>query len=326
MRYYYSCIIGLLLIIFCSCEKKELPVKPHDPGNTTTATVNMGSPYKWQVYFSLRTNSIVGQNDKTAWDIGCEPTTGGYHIVLNSSKSMFAFNTRNTNFSAVTAADSNGFAAGKIWDAPSGNLDSTAIGDWRTTMPVYFIDRGYDVSGSWLGVEKFQVLSVTDTDYKVRFAALNGSGDTTIQVKKDSTYNLSFVSFNSQAQVSIEPPKATWDLEFTQYTYIFYDYTPPLPYLVTGCLLNRYNTLAMKDTADQFAQISYANISNYKLSNDISTIGYDWKTFGGTSYTINTNYNYIIETQDGRYFKMYFTGYYNSSGAEGNPQWNYQQM
>jgi len=48
-----------------------------------------------------------------------------------------------------------------------------------------------------------------------------------------------------------------------------------LPYLVAGCLLNRYNTTAAKDTLALFDQITYSNIDSYLFSSDISTIGYD---------------------------------------------------
>ena len=315
---------GVLLL--SSCERKELPIKPHDPGNVTTATVSLGTPYIYQVYYNLRTNTVVGQNKKTDWDIACETSAEGYHIVLNSAKSMFAANTGKTDFAAVSAADTAGFALHKKWDAPSGSMDSTAIGDWRTSKPMYIVDKGYDQNGTWLGMEKLQILSVSDSGCTMRFATLSGTGDATVALKKDSAYNLAFASFTTGNQVMIEPPKDTWDLAFTQYTYIFYDYNPPLPYLVTGCLLNRYHTLAIKDTADQFKNITYTEAGSYKLSANISTIGYNWKTFTGTAYTINTTYNYIIQTSDGKYYKMYFTGYYNSTGVEGNPQWSYQQL
>ncbi|MDR3679291.1 MAG: HmuY family protein [Flavipsychrobacter sp.] len=322
----YCFILGSLAVFLLSCEKKELPVKAHDQGNVITSTVDMGTPYKWQVYFNLRTNTVVGQNLKTAWDISCEASQSGYHITLNASKAMFAFKTTKTVLTSVSNSDTLGFAINKKWDAPSGNMDSTAIGDWRTDRSVYIIDKGYDQNGAWQGMEKLQLLSVTDTNYTIHFAAINGSGEATLSIKKDSSYNSSFVSFTDLTQVSVEPPKATWDIVFSQYLFVFYTYNPPLPYLVTGCVLNRYNTAAVKDTTDQFAQIAYSNVSSYKWSSDITTIGYDWKTYTGGSYIINTGYNYIIQTADSRYYKLHFVGYYNSKGAEGNPKWEYQQL
>jgi len=120
--------ILLLAIAFTSCKKGELPVPKHDSGSVNTSAIDMASNYKYQVYFDLKTNSVVGQNLKTAWDLGFEATADGDRVILNSSKAMYAFNTGETDFESVT--DTAGFAAHRTWDAASGNLDSTAIGDW----------------------------------------------------------------------------------------------------------------------------------------------------------------------------------------------------
>ena len=323
----YSFIITIIFaLLLCSCQKKELPVRAHDPGNVTTATVDIGYPYKYQVYFNLRTNAAVSQVLKTSWDIGFEVSAGGYHIVLNSAKSMFVLKTAKTDFTDVKLSDTVGFSVSRRWDEASGNMDSTAIGDWRDSKPVFILDRGYNENGAPVGLQKIQLLSVTDSNYTIRFAALNGTGDTTISIVKDSTYNLAFLSFTTRQQTIVEPPKSTWDISFSQYTYIFYDYDPPMPYLVTGCLLNRNNTTAIRDTATAFNNISYSNTGAYHLSSDITTIGYEWKVFSGSGYTVNTKYNYVIKTAEGIYYKLHFTGYYNASGKQGNPKWEYQQL
>ena len=319
-------LIVLIAMVLGSCQKKELPVKPHDPGNVTTATVDMGQPYKYQVYYSLKNNTAVGQNVKTTWDVAMEPSAAGYRVVLNSSKSMFALNTGKTAFAAVSIADTVGFSVSRKWDEASGNMDSTAIGDWRDTKMVYILDRGYDENGVSSGMQKMQLLSVTDTGYTLRFAAMDGTGDTTIEVKKDTAYNLAFVSFTTKGQVTVEPPKATWDISFSQYTYIFYDMDPPIPYLVTGCLLNRNKTMAIMDTARTFDQINYSTTTSYNMAADISTIGYAWKTYGGTGYVVNTKYNYVIRSGEGVYYKLHFTGFYNSTGKQGHPKWEYQPL
>ena len=319
-------IIPLFIIGFSSCVKKELPVPAHQSGDVTTSTVDMDASYKYQVYYNLKTNTVIGQNLKTIWDIGLETSPAGYHIVLNASKSMFALNTGKTDFASVSYTDTSGFGVNRKWDEASGNMDSTAIGDWRGTNKVFIIDRGFNEKGQGQGYEKLQLLSVNDNAYTMHFAALNGTGDTTITVTKDSAFNLSFISFSTKQQLQVEPPKANWDLAFSQYTYIFYDQVPVLPYLVTGCLLNRYNTEAAPDTNNRFTQLTYSDVSNYILSRDISTIGYQWKTFNGSSYTVNTNYSYIIRSAEGIYYKLRFTGFYNNAGAKGNPKWEYQRL
>lgn len=316
----------LLLLTLDSCIKKELPVPVHQSGDVTGATASMDPTYKYQVYFSLKNNAEVGRNLKTIWDIGFETGANGYHVVLNTSKSMFARNTGKTAFTSVSYNDTAGFAANKKWDACNGEMDSTAIGDWRSDTNIYIIDRGFNELGQQQGMEKLQLLSVSSDSYTLRFAALDGTGDTTVTITKDTTYNLAFLSFSTRMQLLVEPPKNSWDIAFTQYTYVFYDEVPPVPYLVTGCLLNRYNTMAVRDTNTGFKDIVFADLGRYSFAYDLSAIGYDWKTYNGSGYTINTGYNYIIHASEGVYYKLHFIGFYNNSGLKGNPAWEYQQL
>ncbi len=321
----YSIIILFFIIALSSCEKKELPVPLHNQGNVITATVNMDVSYKWQIFYNLKTNSIVSQNLKTAWDVAFETIPTGYRMILNSSKAMFALNTNKKDFAVVTFIDTVGFSSNRHWDAPNGNMDSTAIGDWRTSSNVYILDRGYDEHGTALGYEKIQILSVNDSNYSVVFSTLNGATGTTLTIKKDSTYNFSFLSFDNGGQVvMIEPPKNQWDFVFTQYTEVFYN--PTTPYIVTGCLLNHYNTMAAMDSIDNFLQITYNNIANYVFFHAVNEIGYDWKTFTGSKYIINSAKNYIIKNCAGVYYKLHFVDFYNSTGAKGNPKWEFQGL
>lgn len=319
----YTFYISACLFLFISCKKDELPVPAHDPGNVITATVNMEASYKWQIYYDLKTNSVVGQNLKTAWDLGFESTSTGYRIILNTSKAMFAYNTGNTNFTAIT--DTIGFAANKKWDEASGNLDSTAIGDWRSTNNVYIIDRGYNELGIHEGFRKIQFQNVNAHKYEVRFSHLNGTGDITLQINKDSTYNFQFLSFDLNNILIVEPPKTTWDLVFTQYTHIFYE-QKPTPYLVTGCLLNRYRTYAKMDSLITFTSIELQSAQTYILSSNINTIGYNWKTYTNGDFVTHPHMNYIIKDSEGFYFKLHFIDFYNSSGIKGNPKWEFQQL
>ena len=312
-----------VILLFSSCKKGELPIPKHDSGNVITATVNMESNYKYQVYVDLKTNTVVGQNLKTAWDIAFEASPEGKHIRLNSSKAMYAYDTGETDFDAIT--DTSGFASGRSWDAPSGNLDSTAIGEWEGENHVYIIDRGYNENGVAQGFRKIVFQSVNETSYQVKFAQLNGTGLTTLTIAKDDLYNFQFLSFTSSGVVMIEPPKADWDLVFTQYIHVFYE--PELTtYLVTGCLLNHSGTRSVYDGATDFSAINFSKVPGYVFSDAINTIGYDWKEFNGTTYVVHAEKNYIIEDREGFYYKLHFIDFYNSAGVKGNPKWEYQQL
>ncbi|QQS29715.1 MAG: HmuY family protein [Sphingobacteriales bacterium] len=312
-----------LILWFSGCQKEELPVPQHNAGEVVTSSVEMGADYRYQIFYDLKTNTIIAQNLKTDWDLGFETSKTGYRIILNTSKAMFARNTGITDFESVS--DTLGFEFNKNWDNPNGNLDSTAIGNWKEKNEVYILDRGYSHTGLHQGFRKIQFLSVNETGYTFRFANLNGSNETQFQVEKDSLYNFTFLSLSNGGQiVEVEPPKENWDLCFTQYLHIFYD--PFTPYLVTGCLLNRTQTYATQDSVRLFSEITYQDIANIALSSDINTIGYEWKTFVNDTYSTNPNLNYIIKNKEGFYFKLHFIDFYNTSGLKGTPKWEVQEL
>ncbi len=321
MRNSIFILLGSSLFLF-ACLKKEIAVPKHDPGDVITASVNIGSDYKWQIYYNLETNSVVGQNVKTAWDLAFENGTSGNHILLNGSKLMFAYNTGNTNFAAVT--DTNGFTPNSKCDYHTGDLTKTAIGNWVGTNHVYIIDRGYNELGIHQGFRKIQFLNVDATKYQVKFAQLNGTNEVTLDINKNDDYNYSFLSFTTSNTLLIEPKKDNWDIVFTQYTYTFMN--PYHPYLVSGCLLNSNNTKAITDSITTFANISNASIPNYTFSDDINEIGYRWKEFDGTNYTVNINRNFLIHSKEGYYYKIHFIDFYNDSGEKGYPKFEYQKL
>ena len=318
--------VGIIMLLLTSCLQKELPVTPHEAGDVLVAGVDMDPLYKYQIYYDLKTNTVVGKNEKTIWDLGFEATAEGYHVVLNSARAMYVMPTMATNFEAVTFADTAGFAANRRWDSPSGSMDSTAVGDWRAKKTVYIIDRGFDPMGKHQGWAKLQLTSVTDSSFNIAFANLADGIATHLSVKKDSLYNLSFVSLTTNQQLMVEPPKQSWDLVFTQYTFVFYGQIPVTPYLVTGCLLNRYNTTAYLDTVSDFTSLGFASVNQDLFVPNMGAIGYDWKAYNGVSYAIKTKNKYLIRDADGIVYKLRFTGFYNAQGVKGSPQLEYQRL
>ncbi|HRE74300.1 MAG TPA: HmuY family protein [Saprospiraceae bacterium] len=315
--------ILVTLVSLPSCLKEELPVESPVPGDIITQSISMGTDYRWQIYFDLGTNSVVGQNLKCTWDLAFQ--CDGDKVFLNSAKFMFIRNTQQQDFSAVT--DTSGFHQNRSWDEPSGHPDSTAIGNWFDNTPVYIIDRGYDHLGNHLGFRKIRILNVSPASYVIRFAHLDGSGDTTITLQKDPQFNFTFFTFdNGGTPVQVEPPKDTWDLVFTQYTHIFYDETPVAPYLVVGCLINNWETTAAFEPFLDFSEIDYSDLSALTLTNARNRIGYDWKVFEDNTFTTLPEFNYIIRDAEGFYFKLHFIDFYNNNGEKGHPQFEFQQL
>jgi len=321
----YLILLITVITLLTSCEKEEKPVPLHDAGDVVTNEVEMTTSYKYQLYFDLETNSVVGQNLKTDWDLGFEASPTGNHIILNTAKRMYVANTNQNDFAIVT--DTIGLTFG--WDEASGNLDSTGVGTWMGLQEVYVFDRGYDALGAHLGFKKMVFLSVNASEYQVRFANLDGTEDVSYQVDKDADYNFIHLSLSgSGAVVSVQPKKEDWDILFTQYTHIFYDEEPVLPYLVTGIISNR-NKVEIAEVFDKdFLDITFDDVALSSFGDNINQIGHDWKYYdlNAGQFVIFSDQNYIIKSTEGVYYKIHFIDFYNNLGEKGTPVFEFQEL
>lgn len=314
-------IAVFILFTLSSCLKEEIPIPPHEQGDLIMGQVELGATYGLQIYYDLGTNSIVKTNHKTDWDLAFECDTEGWHVVLNSSLAMAAADMGGLDFDQVTETS----GAEWKWDHQTGDLDSTAIGDYRGGDHIYIIDRGYDEMGTQLGYKKI-ILSYTNGVYEIKSANLDGTEEQTTSVSKDASIHFQAFSFNSHSAVDIEPEKTSWDLLFTQYTHVFQN--PTMPYLVTGVLLNRHETSCAEDDLTSFDDINLENVTDFDFITDLNTIGYDWKSYDGGSgqFTIVADRNYIINDNIGLYYKLRFIDYYNDLGEKGAPKFEIQSL
>lgn len=320
---------GLGVLMSCSlvsCMKEELPVPLKPKGEEKSASIDMTEDYSLQVYYSLKNNAIVASNKYTAWDIAFETAPEGWHIVLNGAKFRMAVYPMNKPFEQVKITDTT--AVPSLIDAASGNLDSTAFGDWRATNKTYVLHRGTDETGKYLGMMKIQILSVDGLKYSIRFAAIDGSNERQLEVKKNELYNYSFLSFDDGGKTAqVEPPKREWDIVFTKYTHYYSDLD--MRYSVVGCLLNSYQSNAGKDTViKSFADISISSISSVKLQKAIDAIGFEWKSYDLNSgkFSVDASMHYIIRSgEEGFWYKLRFIDFYKN-GVKGNPHFEYQRL
>lgn len=319
-----------LCVLLAGCIPEEDPIAPYDRGSAAQAEVELGSDYRYQVFFDVEMNSVVGTNEITGWDLGFRCDPDGHHIVLNSAKIMSVADMGPVEFESVTSKN------GLVWnyDRPSGEWDSTAIGRWWnedeasvvTKGHVYVLDRGYGPDARAIGYAKMTILSATASSYIVRTATLDNRDDRTSEIPRDTSRNVMGLSLDSGSPVNVEPPKDAWDLLFTRYTHLFHD--PEFtPYSVTGILLNRYRTEAAVDRIRTFEEISSEAIDSYEYGSRLDLIGYDWKTFdlqSGT-YTMHSPV-YLLKDSRGFYYKLRLLDFYNGSGEKGYPRIESQKL
>lgn len=312
----YTVIIGLLLG-FTACEMGEIPVEPPPPGQVNTRQVETGNDYGTQVFYNVREQYVAGTLEKTAWDIGLMREANRWVLRLNSALGGGAARVED-DFEQVTDPTGLPFAI----DASDGNPDSVAIG---MDQAVYVIDRGYDPDGLPRGYHKLQLIDTLHYGCRVRLATLDNQQDTVLTLVHDTTRHLTPLSFTDYQSPAI-PHRSDWDLFFTQYMFQFQE--PPVAYLVTGVLLHPEGTRAALDTLQTFAEINFDDLSNYAFTDRWDAIGYDWKVYNYDEglYEVDTSRIYILETIEGRYFKLQFLDFYTPTGAKGAPLFRLQGL
>lgn len=312
----------LFLFLFSGCFPEDEMLAPLDIEIVEIPY----SMYENQIWFSLNDLSVVSANSFLEWDLGFESNGEGHHIILNTSRYMFAGNTESSDFYGITS----NICDSMIYDDSHGDLNKSAIGEWADfTDPdnpvypknVYIIDLGYDNNGLSYGYKKITFDKYENNTYHIHFSNLDGSDEHHYQISTDPDRNFTYFSFNNGgAVVPIQPKDNEWDLCLTQYsTILFDDNNVATPYLVRGVFINPAGTTAVSDTINSFYDIKIHDIDNYTFLTKQDIIGYEWKDFDDNSYKINPNIFYLIKDLRGEYYKLKFTGYYNISGARGYP-------
>jgi len=321
-------LILLLLVFACaSCSKRETPIVLPPKGEASLMEVNMGENYDFQLYVSLEKQEVVHTSKTDSWDMAFQAGRFGKEIYINEAKGMSVYRTAAREFNQVSLADTSDV----IWrqDEPDGLPGGSAFGDWSSIghneASVYIVRM--DVLGT--AFKKIRCISVSDGDYLIEVGDIQSSSGTEFVIKKDFNRNYVYFDLSLLSQVEdIEPPSNTYDLIFTRYGYTFYDQNPPLPYVVTGVLLNPQSTLAYKDSTQTFYDLTGAFCSQIEFSNAQDVIGFDWKTYSVDKglYVVNQSYNYLIRTQSENYYKLRFLDFYNEDGVKGHPTFEFHQI
>lgn len=321
-----------LLFAASSCFK-EKPLKPQNNGGTDKRVViPMTYTYENMYYFSFATGQVVQTVNPATYDLMFDNSATGLNIWLNGSKLMMVKRMAASSFEKVSYNDTLS-ADGWLLDKPNFDADSNAIGPWwenkgsiESRNEVYLIRLGKDLLGNPLGYRKIQLQNFTANTYKVRFAYPDGSDEHTVLVSKDNTHCYRYLSFNNGGQlVDAEPPKDTWDVVFTRYSYVFYD-PYYLPYIVVGALSNPQHVECYVDSTVAYESTNLADLKADKFSTARDAIGYEWKYYDFTEYRTLPTKIYFIRTKDQRNYKLRFLDFYNESYERGYPTFEYEEL
>ncbi len=322
-------VVGVSLF-GASCEKEETPVTLPAPTGASRGEATLGQDYHTQIFWDFEANKEVYRSEVASWDLCFEASAAGYHVWMNGGKGVNLYNTHSQNFAGVHSLPAGFKEADWGWDDPSGQVTATAVGDWcdpktRKSKGDVFIVR---LAQSATTYYKFQLTGVTDDAYTLVASALTDDGPgTPVTLQKDSAYSRVYFAFTGTAQPRPAPPRAAWDVVFTRYRHIYYD-LDNTPYIITGVLLNPFNTTAAQDSTLAFAAATPESADPLTFSNDQNVIGgFGWKTYNFNTgrYTVDQNRTYFIRNRNRRLYKLHFLDFYKD-GVKGSPSFESQRL
>lgn len=285
---------------------------------TTTVNLSLQPGYSDEVFYDFSTNTaqLVSVN---TWDLA----------FLRDGQ--FSFATR--------INDGAGIEVFQASNNPSdwANIDVANIASWTqlfnsdTTWTVGAFDQGtatygwgeynpanHHVEGTAIFVLKyadgsFKKFMIEDFygGYTFKYADWNA---TTSVWETDESYTLpnsnnpnnlfNYFSLISDSEVSVAPAMNDWDIVFRKYTT---DLGGTM-YAVSGVLQNPNLTVA-----ENIEPNGNGDTSNLQYLTEINTIGYDWKTYTGSGYSIDPDKYFYLKYADGTIYRLHFLTFEGST-------------
>lgn len=286
--------------------------------------VSVGASYSNQAYYTL-SNDAVSILPNESWDLAFATIPGSGAIFYNeSSRSSMAatapelrlYLAPTDNFADVITVSSltdSLYNPETDWETGAFNTvrnenDPNDYG-WGTFNATAQSIAGNKVfalklrDNNWI---KLSIESMANSVFTVKYAGLDGSGETTITVDKTDFAGSPFAFFSFETEMATASP-AGWDLLFARYR----DALDPgtgevVQYEVTGVLSGPGVETAEARNVDP-QSVSYEPYLD-SLSSEMDVIGQDWKFFdlGAFIWVLDPERAYFVKTAENRLWKIVF--------------------
>lgn len=310
-----------------------------------------------QVYIDLSTNTTTSVK-RDSWDLAFY-SGSNFRVGINGSIYMATAQLSATDITEVNSSTTEVIdlkpqvAVGTFQaesanyiDDPNGSITGTAIAEISATDAnnhVYLLNLGFEVgtdaaapggvntNGPARGWKKIRVLR-DGNDYVLQYADLDADTFEEVTISKNSEYNSTFFSFNTETTVNVEPQKSKWDLNFTVFTNVIEGFGA---YGYADFVVNntKGNSLAYMIDTEVETSLSYdtftlADVIDADFSTDQRSLGASWRNGGGPGSlpTLKDNVFYVINDADGNLYKLKFLALTNEAGERGYPEFVYSLL
>ncbi len=288
----------------------------------TIVNLSMQPSYTDQVYYKLST-ATASAFTANSWDIAFLRTSAyNFGMRVNSGIGIEVFEAVNTAASYNTIDVANE----ANWTALYNSETSWSNGAFEQGSATYGFGEynpiTHGVEGSIVFVLKYAdgtyrkfINESYAAGYTFKYATWNAetstwSEDQTVTLSNTNNPNnkFNYYSLQNNEEVVAEPAISDWDFVFTKYATDYFG-DGSFFYPVTGVLHSDEVTVAQND--EQSGMQANPTLT---YSEDINTIGYDWKTLNDAwAYDVSSNQAYYIKYADDTIYRLYFTAFEGSS-------------
>lgn len=281
----------------------------------TTVTLSMEQNYSKDVFFKFE-NGHTESFDKNSWDIAFLRTGSfefGERVNDGLSISVFEASNNPADYASIDPANIDNwpqlYNSDTTWNFGPFDQASADYG-WGEYNPATHHVTGKIVFVLQYGngaIKKFMIEDFFG-GYTIKYADWNASTSTwgedhsaVIPNSQNQGKLFNYFNLNTHQDVIASPDLANWDLVFQSYLTDL-----GIMYPVIGALQNPNVTVA-KSTDEN------AGMDDLTFAEEINTVGYDWKSFNGSGYTVNSDMYYFLKYNNGDVYRFHFLTYEGSS-------------
>lgn len=348
--------LSILALASCSSDDDGAPYVP--PVSEAVVEASTGGPNQQnQLYVDLSTSTKT-PIARESWDLGFS-SGAAFRVAINGSLKMAVKQLNTTNIDEIQTEDASvsvGFSTlaslGYV-DNPTGILEGSGAGIGTAIAEiaandadnkVYLVNLGFKAGtttptlgavatdGDPRGWKKIRITR-SGNNYVLQYADLDAITHTTVTISKNTAYHFTFFSLVSGQEVTAQPEKNKWDLNFTTFTNYFpysgadvtYGYADFITTNVNGGT-TAYEVLIADITFEAFTLTSVEESSFITSASDQRVIGSNWRSGGGPSSlpSIRDDRFYVLKDVDGNIYKLRFLALTNDAGERGFPVFEYE--
>jgi hypothetical protein len=284
------------------------------------------------VFYHLN-NGEIKASESANWDMAFNNLSFEASILINEGFGVELYKVSD-DVNDWATLDTTGKLTDPIYNSNT-SWSGGAFANLGTTHPDYGWGM-YNQNNHFLTGSRIFVLKTRNGSYKkvlieemsapgvwtFKLADIDGSNEVTKSYdKKDHETNFYYYNAETDAFVNNEPTD-NWHLVFTKYVAEIQQGPTSAFYPVTGVKLNLGLQVAERLAIPQESD----DTSNLQWNDNITEIGYDWKSFNRTTfqYDIDDQKTYFVRDENGNTWKIYFTAY--QGGQSGTSFFNVKQL